>query len=143
MLKNLKVLKIFKITGNFFKNPKKYTNSYFPLLPETVKLKFTSKISPISAYELWFKQILFEIDSVRDLFNQDIIEESGTLEILKRLNRIVLILKVSNNFPGEKFPVWKFIYFSWRKIRFHKSISVLNYFLSKNHKKFRYPKIDI
>lgn len=46
------------------------------------------------AYELWFKQILFELDSIRDLFNADIIEESRMLEILKRLNRIVLILKV-------------------------------------------------
>lgn len=47
------------------------------------------------AYELWFKQIIFELDSLRDLFNQESIEESSTLEILKRLNRIVLILNVS------------------------------------------------
>lgn len=47
------------------------------------------------AYELWFKQIIFELDSLRDLFNTESIEESSTLEILKRLNRIVLILKVN------------------------------------------------
>lgn len=47
------------------------------------------------AYELWFKQIIFELDSLRDLFNREIIEESNTLEILKRLNRITLILNVS------------------------------------------------
>ncbi|XP_066146898.1 tryptophan 2,3-dioxygenase [Euwallacea fornicatus] len=45
------------------------------------------------AYELWFKQILFELDSVRNIFSE-VLEETQTLEILKRLNRIVLILKV-------------------------------------------------
>ncbi|XP_019868463.1 tryptophan 2,3-dioxygenase isoform X2 [Aethina tumida] len=45
------------------------------------------------AYELWFKQIIFELDSIRAIFS-DVLEESQTLEILKRLNRIVLILKV-------------------------------------------------
>lgn len=48
------------------------------------------------AYELWFKQIIFELDSVRSKFNsQDpILDESQSLEILKRMNRIVLILKL-------------------------------------------------
>lgn len=46
------------------------------------------------AYELWFKQIIFELDSIRALFLTDTIAESNTLEILKRLNRIVQILKV-------------------------------------------------
>lgn len=46
------------------------------------------------AYELWFKQIIYELDSVRDLFNTVTMEESRTLEVLKRLNRIALILKV-------------------------------------------------
>ncbi|CRK97636.1 CLUMA_CG011021, isoform A [Clunio marinus] len=46
------------------------------------------------AYELWFKQIIFELDSIRVLFNRENIEESSTLEILKRLNRIVLILNL-------------------------------------------------
>ncbi|XP_030750788.1 tryptophan 2,3-dioxygenase [Sitophilus oryzae] len=45
------------------------------------------------AYELWFKQIIYELDSVREIFSE-ILEETETLEILKRLNRIVLILKV-------------------------------------------------
>lgn len=70
-----------------------------------------------TAYELWFKQIIYELDSVRKLFNSEAeniennindnssddskksvnyqrLDESQTLEILKRLNRIVLILKV-------------------------------------------------
>lgn len=46
------------------------------------------------AYELWFKQIIYELDSIRQLFDSEKIEESRTLDILKRLNRIVLILKV-------------------------------------------------
>lgn len=46
------------------------------------------------AYELWFKQIIFETDSIRDLFSSEKMEESRMLEIIKRLNRIVLILKV-------------------------------------------------
>ncbi|XP_058808218.1 tryptophan 2,3-dioxygenase [Phymastichus coffea] len=67
------------------------------------------------AYELWFKQIIYELDTVRALFSNDeqphgnhahhdfhdhrshdteAIDESKTLEILKRLNRIVLILKL-------------------------------------------------
>lgn len=75
----------------------------------------------ISAYELWFKQIIYELDSVRDLFNSEVssqeipslppkdpvtnskdnnhamecLNECRTWEILQRLNRIVLILKVS------------------------------------------------
>lgn len=47
----------------------------------------------VTAYELWFKQIIWELDSVRAVF-KSILEESQTLEILKRLNRVVLILKV-------------------------------------------------
>ncbi|XP_031621248.1 tryptophan 2,3-dioxygenase [Contarinia nasturtii] len=46
------------------------------------------------AYELWFKQIIFEVDSIRDLFNVYAVDESRTLEILKRLNRIAIILKL-------------------------------------------------
>lgn len=46
------------------------------------------------AYELWFKQIIFEVDSVRSLLNVEGLDESHTMEILKRMNRVVLILKV-------------------------------------------------
>ncbi|KAK3929882.1 Tryptophan 2,3-dioxygenase [Frankliniella fusca] len=47
------------------------------------------------AYELWFKQIIYELDSVRALFNSSQgLDETQTLEILKRLHRIVLILKL-------------------------------------------------
>uniref|UniRef100_A0A8D9B349 Tryptophan 2,3-dioxygenase n=1 Tax=Cacopsylla melanoneura TaxID=428564 RepID=A0A8D9B349_9HEMI len=47
-----------------------------------------------SAYELWFKQILFELDSVRNVFHNSMVDERKTLEILKKLNRIVTIFKI-------------------------------------------------
>lgn len=58
----------------------------------------------ILAYELWFKQIIFELDSIREMLNDEVIEETKTLEILKRLNRIVLILKVKLHYtkPNNK-----------------------------------------
>lgn len=46
------------------------------------------------AYELWFKQIIFELDSVRELFNTTELDESKMLAIVNRMNRIVLILKL-------------------------------------------------
>ena len=88
-------------------------------------------IKYLSAYELWFKQILYEVDSVREIFMGDeklhsIAEESMSngsdldldrmnlskdfnegpkygnlnegrmLEIMNRMNRVVMILKVIN-----------------------------------------------
>ncbi|KAH8289325.1 hypothetical protein KR054_003858, partial [Drosophila jambulina] len=50
--------------------------------------------STVSAYELWFKQIIFEFDSIRDMLDAEVIDETKTLEIVKRLNRVVLILKL-------------------------------------------------
>jgi len=49
------------------------------------------------AYELWFKQILFEVDSIREMFVQEEMDERCMLEILKRTQRCVLILKVNNS----------------------------------------------
>ncbi|XP_039497864.1 tryptophan 2,3-dioxygenase isoform X1 [Drosophila santomea] len=46
------------------------------------------------AYELWFKQIIFEFDSIRDMLDAEVIDETKTLEIVKRLHRVVLILKL-------------------------------------------------
>nr|ADN78296.1 tryptophan oxygenase [Lygus lineolaris] len=47
------------------------------------------------AYELWFKQVIFELDSVRTIFSNHMgLDETETLEIVKRLNRLVLILKL-------------------------------------------------
>ncbi|BFZ14517.1 hypothetical protein BsWGS_17556 [Bradybaena similaris] len=46
------------------------------------------------AYELWFKQILHEVDSVRHIFMLPVMDESKTLLILNRLSRVTLILKL-------------------------------------------------
>jgi tryptophan 2,3-dioxygenase len=46
------------------------------------------------AYELWFKQIMYELDSVREMFAPQEIEERKMLEVLKRMNRIALIWKL-------------------------------------------------
>lgn len=65
----------------------------------SISLSLTHAFSNLSvslwlAYELWFKQIIFEFDSIRDMLDAEVIDETKTLEIVKRLNRIVLILKV-------------------------------------------------
>ena len=66
------------------------------------------------AYELWFKQILFEVDSIRQLFEQPELDERRMLEILKRTQRCVLILKVCNWEGGELSPSSLF-----RRVRLH------------------------
>jgi len=47
-------------------------------------------------YELWFKQILWEVDSIRELFHDDGsgVEERTMGEVMKYLQRIVMILKL-------------------------------------------------
>lgn len=45
-------------------------------------------------YELWFKQILFELDTALAMFSQDRIDERDMLTINARLNRIIEIQKV-------------------------------------------------
>lgn len=39
-------------------------------------------------YELWFKQIIFELDSVRELLNNEQVDEANMLRISSRLDRI-------------------------------------------------------
>ncbi|CAG5133808.1 unnamed protein product [Candidula unifasciata] len=46
------------------------------------------------AYELWFKQVLHEVDSVRAMFMSPVLDETNTLLILNRLGRVTLILKL-------------------------------------------------
>lgn len=45
-------------------------------------------------YELWFKQILFEMDSVRDHFNQVPMPSTSLSTIVSRLNRVTEIQKI-------------------------------------------------
>lgn len=46
------------------------------------------------AYELWFKQILFEMDRVQDIFAQDHVPDTDLRTVASALNRIVEILKL-------------------------------------------------
>ncbi|XP_076067447.1 tryptophan 2,3-dioxygenase vermilion [Oratosquilla oratoria] len=46
------------------------------------------------AYELWFKQIIYEIDSVREFFGASELDEHRMLEVVKRMQRVTLILKL-------------------------------------------------
>ncbi|XP_078268707.1 tryptophan 2,3-dioxygenase-like isoform X2 [Rhinoraja longicauda] len=47
------------------------------------------------AYELWFKQILWELDSVRDIFqNGQVRDERNMLKVVSRIHRIAMILKL-------------------------------------------------
>ncbi|MEE6461169.1 hypothetical protein FKM82_001216 [Ascaphus truei] len=47
------------------------------------------------AYELWFKQILWELDSVREIFqNGHVRDERNMLKIVTRIHRISIILKL-------------------------------------------------
>lgn len=52
-------------------------------------------ISVHQAYEVWFKQMLFEIDSVMSLLKQNPVPERDFHLILRRLKRALMILKLS------------------------------------------------
>lgn len=45
-------------------------------------------------YELWFKQILFELDDVQTRFTRSIVDDRDIQPIVARLNRVVEIFKV-------------------------------------------------
>lgn len=46
------------------------------------------------AYELWFKQVIYEIDSVRAIFSEEEVNEHKMLEIVKCMQRVVVIFKL-------------------------------------------------
>ncbi|XP_054929372.2 tryptophan 2,3-dioxygenase isoform X2 [Dermacentor andersoni] len=46
------------------------------------------------AYELWFKQIIFELDSIKPLLGCKDMNEPNMFQITSRMNRVVLILKL-------------------------------------------------
>ena len=48
-------------------------------------------------YELWFKQILFELDSAIGVFSKPKVDEREMLTINNRLNRIIEIQKILMN----------------------------------------------
>ncbi|KAI1887459.1 hypothetical protein AGOR_G00190520 [Albula goreensis] len=47
------------------------------------------------AYELWFKQILWELDSVREIFiNDHVRDERNMLKVVSRIHRITMIFRL-------------------------------------------------
>ena len=48
------------------------------------------------AYELWFKQILFELKSIQTFFHQKYLSEKELFCAFNRLNRIISIQKLLN-----------------------------------------------
>ncbi len=49
------------------------------------------------AYELWFKQIIFELKSVVDMFDDPVVEDKNMGRVLHRLGRIMTIQRVLIN----------------------------------------------
>lgn len=45
-------------------------------------------------YELWFKQLIFDIDNIRSLLNTKVVDETKTLQIVSLLERTVRILNL-------------------------------------------------
>ncbi len=45
------------------------------------------------SYEIWFKQVLFDLDSVIDIFNNPPVDETNMGTIVQRLQRMVMIIK--------------------------------------------------
>lgn len=46
------------------------------------------------AYELWFKQVIFEVDSIRKCFLEERVHEGNMLDVIKRLQRVIMIIKL-------------------------------------------------
>ena len=70
----------------------KATHQYCPLLPTPPP---TCPSSPFSVYELWFKQILLELDSVIAIMGRHTVDERDMLTVVSRLNRVIEIMKVA------------------------------------------------
>ncbi len=46
------------------------------------------------SYELWFKQIIHELESVIDMFNKDTVDEKNIGTATARMNRVIIIFKL-------------------------------------------------
>jgi tryptophan 2,3-dioxygenase len=45
-------------------------------------------------FELWFKQIIFEVDSIREIMSAPVVDERNMLVVSSRLGRVIEILKI-------------------------------------------------
>ena len=48
-------------------------------------------------YELWFKQVLHELNAVIDTFSQDKVKDEQLIEVVHRLHRIIQIQQLMND----------------------------------------------
>ena len=77
----------------------KVLNAQFPLSKKYGKMAHDEHLFIIvhQAYELWFKQIIFELDSICDLLGNTVVDERNLLVIVSRIQRINLIWKLLND----------------------------------------------
>lgn len=71
----------------------------------TIRMIFYSNDFCLIAYELWFKQILYDMDGLLRNFRLTHLDETQTLYITSRLERIVKIMKVqAEKMHSRQFP---------------------------------------
>ena len=73
----------------------KILDSQFPLSGEGENAAHEEMLFIIihQTYELWFKQIIHELDSILEIFNKDVVSESDVSIAVSRLDRIIEIRK--------------------------------------------------
>lgn len=77
----------------------KILNAQYPLSKKYGNLVHDEHlfISIHQAYEIWFKQILFELDSIIELLAKPIVDDRCLLVVVQRIQRINLIWKLCND----------------------------------------------
>lgn len=77
----------------------KVLNAQFPLSKKYGKMAHDEHLFIVvhQTYELWFKQIIFEFDSIAELLGKPVVDESHLLVIVSRIQRINLIWKLLND----------------------------------------------
>ncbi|KAG9344081.1 hypothetical protein JZ751_012561 [Albula glossodonta] len=60
-----------------------------------LQLEKVTSAQVLQTYELWFKQILWELDSVREIFiNDHVRDERNMLKVVSRIHRITMIFRL-------------------------------------------------
>ena len=80
-------------------------------------------------YELWFKQLLHELNAVIDTFNQAAVKDQQLTSVVHRLHRVIQIQKLMNDQIGImetmtpqqflSFPPQAFKVFNLSNLKFH------------------------
>jgi tryptophan 2,3-dioxygenase len=77
----------------------KILNAQYPLSAKYGKLAHDEAlfIATHQAYEIWFKQIIFELDSIIELMAKPVVDDRCLLVVVQRIQRINLIWKLCND----------------------------------------------